>query len=201
LRLFSFGGYGLALAALALVVFGAYDSYPPHLTKPSPIEAARSKFTDGPSPLVLVMAALAEDRHPLAGHVLVSGVRREIEAEGQADGAGLVVHHLVGAPLLDDAVEPGALVAVHQRPGDLVEVQLQRQLQVHRVFVAVLLIVADLVLAWVVRLVGVVAALLLLLVTAVVIVFADERLVLRTQCSALFQEFVLKKGCERSLVS
>jgi len=25
LRLFSFGGYGLALAALALVVFGAYD--------------------------------------------------------------------------------------------------------------------------------------------------------------------------------
>jgi len=28
LRLFSFGGYGSALAALALVVFGAYDSYP-----------------------------------------------------------------------------------------------------------------------------------------------------------------------------
>jgi len=28
LRLFSFGGYGLALAALALVVFGADDSYP-----------------------------------------------------------------------------------------------------------------------------------------------------------------------------
>jgi len=28
LRLFSFGGYGLALAALALVVFGAYDSDP-----------------------------------------------------------------------------------------------------------------------------------------------------------------------------
>jgi len=28
LRLFSFGGYGLALAALALAVFGAYDSYP-----------------------------------------------------------------------------------------------------------------------------------------------------------------------------
>jgi len=28
LRLFSFGGYGLALAELALVVFGAYDSYP-----------------------------------------------------------------------------------------------------------------------------------------------------------------------------
>jgi len=26
-RLFSFGGYGLALAALPLVVFGAYDSY------------------------------------------------------------------------------------------------------------------------------------------------------------------------------
>jgi len=30
LRLFSFGGYALALAALALVVYGAYDSYPPH---------------------------------------------------------------------------------------------------------------------------------------------------------------------------
>jgi len=28
LRLFSFGGYGLALAALAIVVFGAYDRYP-----------------------------------------------------------------------------------------------------------------------------------------------------------------------------
>jgi len=28
LRLFSFGGYGSALAALALVVSGAYDSYP-----------------------------------------------------------------------------------------------------------------------------------------------------------------------------
>jgi len=28
LRIFSFGGYGLALAALALMVFGAYDSYP-----------------------------------------------------------------------------------------------------------------------------------------------------------------------------
>jgi len=28
LQLFSFGGYGLALAALALLVFGAYDSYP-----------------------------------------------------------------------------------------------------------------------------------------------------------------------------
>jgi len=36
LRVFSFGGYGLALAALALVVFGAYDSYPssyPNLQK------------------------------------------------------------------------------------------------------------------------------------------------------------------------
>jgi len=31
LRLFSFGGYALALAALALVVFGAYDSYPDFL--------------------------------------------------------------------------------------------------------------------------------------------------------------------------
>jgi len=28
----AFGGYGLALAALALVVFGAYVSYPPLLT-------------------------------------------------------------------------------------------------------------------------------------------------------------------------
>jgi len=33
LRLFSFGGYGLALAALALVVFGTYDSYPLLLQK------------------------------------------------------------------------------------------------------------------------------------------------------------------------
>jgi len=28
LLFFSFGGYGLALAALLLLVFGAYDSYP-----------------------------------------------------------------------------------------------------------------------------------------------------------------------------
>jgi len=33
LRLFSFGGYGLALAALALVVFDAYDSYPSLVTR------------------------------------------------------------------------------------------------------------------------------------------------------------------------
>jgi len=35
LRLFSFGGYGLALVALALVLFGAYDSYPETSTKNS----------------------------------------------------------------------------------------------------------------------------------------------------------------------
>ena len=40
LRLISFGGYGLALAALALVVFGAYDSYPKSLT-------LRSTFRSG----------------------------------------------------------------------------------------------------------------------------------------------------------
>jgi len=33
LRLFSFGGYGLALAALALVVFGANAPPPPSQTK------------------------------------------------------------------------------------------------------------------------------------------------------------------------
>jgi len=32
LRLFSFGGDGLALVALALVLFGAYDSYPVRTT-------------------------------------------------------------------------------------------------------------------------------------------------------------------------
>jgi len=32
LRLFSFGDYGLALAALALAVFGAYDTYPTGIT-------------------------------------------------------------------------------------------------------------------------------------------------------------------------
>jgi len=35
LRLFSFGGYGLALAALALVLFSAYDSYPTKTKAPS----------------------------------------------------------------------------------------------------------------------------------------------------------------------
>jgi len=33
LRLFSFGGYGLALAALALVVFGAIECSPAELPK------------------------------------------------------------------------------------------------------------------------------------------------------------------------
>jgi len=33
LRLFSFGGYGSALAAMALVVVGAYDSYPKNLSE------------------------------------------------------------------------------------------------------------------------------------------------------------------------
>jgi len=32
LRLFSFGGYGLALAALALAVFGAIECSPKHKT-------------------------------------------------------------------------------------------------------------------------------------------------------------------------
>jgi len=41
LRLFSFGGYGLALATLALVVFGAYDSYPFNIEKAYPIGAER----------------------------------------------------------------------------------------------------------------------------------------------------------------
>jgi len=33
LQLLSFGGNGLALAALALVVFGAYDCYPIDITE------------------------------------------------------------------------------------------------------------------------------------------------------------------------
>jgi len=45
LRLFSFGGYGLALAALALVVFGAYDSYPESVAHSltDPLSDAHSK--------------------------------------------------------------------------------------------------------------------------------------------------------------
>jgi len=34
LRLFSFGGYGLALAALALMVFGAIECLPKYLESP-----------------------------------------------------------------------------------------------------------------------------------------------------------------------
>jgi len=41
LRLFSFGGYGLALAALALVVFGAYGSYPTNQFKRKKIQDAK----------------------------------------------------------------------------------------------------------------------------------------------------------------
>jgi len=45
LRLFSFGGYGLALAPLALVVFGAYDSYPAKLAESYRISEAISLFS------------------------------------------------------------------------------------------------------------------------------------------------------------
>ena len=53
MRLFSFGGYGSALAALALVVFGAYDSYPsadrhsdkrPHRCETDPDGLMKSSF-------------------------------------------------------------------------------------------------------------------------------------------------------------
>jgi len=44
LRLFSFGGYGLAFAALALVVFGAYDSYPVRLSLALTQEVEVSSF-------------------------------------------------------------------------------------------------------------------------------------------------------------
>jgi len=47
LRLFSFGGYGLALAVLALVVFGPYDSYKKikkkHFNNRLMVTASRSK--------------------------------------------------------------------------------------------------------------------------------------------------------------
>jgi len=44
LRLFSFGGYGLPLAALALVVFGAYDSYPQEPSFSKMIRILNNKF-------------------------------------------------------------------------------------------------------------------------------------------------------------
>jgi len=44
LRLSSFGGYGLALAALALVVFAAYDSYPALLLALGQFSANKSDF-------------------------------------------------------------------------------------------------------------------------------------------------------------
>jgi len=43
LQLFSFGRYGLALAALALVVFGAYDSYPSIAAEKRDNEESNSK--------------------------------------------------------------------------------------------------------------------------------------------------------------
>jgi len=43
LRLFSFGGYGLALAALALVVFGAYD-YPKEAREKKQVELIKKSI-------------------------------------------------------------------------------------------------------------------------------------------------------------
>jgi len=47
LRLFSFGGYGLALAALAPVVFGAYDSNPFLATWPLSVRAFAQILQNG----------------------------------------------------------------------------------------------------------------------------------------------------------
>jgi len=45
LRVSSFGGYGLALAELALVVFGAYDGYP--LVRPQKVACLEAPKREG----------------------------------------------------------------------------------------------------------------------------------------------------------
>jgi len=79
LRLFSFGGYGLALAALALVVFSAYDSYP-HIELNVNDRHARSRLLLGGSNChggVLIVIQLVASR---AG-------RQQSQAKAQAGGA------------------------------------------------------------------------------------------------------------------
>jgi len=53
LRLFSFCGFGLALAALALVGFGAYDHYPEYPEKHSVTLVKNEDFLRGCRPLLL----------------------------------------------------------------------------------------------------------------------------------------------------
>jgi len=52
LRLFSFGGYGLALAALALVDFGAHDSYPRRAASDPVPSLPISRIIDGGDPIL-----------------------------------------------------------------------------------------------------------------------------------------------------
>jgi len=54
LRLFSFCGYGLALAALALVLFGAYDSYPLIYTQQATIAVVKVSLVTVTTVIVVV---------------------------------------------------------------------------------------------------------------------------------------------------
>lgn len=82
--------------------------------------------------LPLHVSALAEDRHPLPGQPLVPRIGGEVDPEGQRDSLRLVIDHLFGPLLLDDAVHSRLLVSLHDGPGQVVEVELQRQLDPDR---------------------------------------------------------------------
>jgi len=84
LRLFSFGGYGLALAALALVVFGAYDSYPYHRFKFLSVEIEVEKSRAA----IKIVTGLSASYMSSASIVLFAGYWGGRWVEGGRGGKG-----------------------------------------------------------------------------------------------------------------
>jgi len=81
LRLFSFGGYGLALAALALVVFGAYDSYPKRCTRQGRSDApylSKRQGCSGTRAKIAISACIVAAHCIPRGHPPESHVVREL---------------------------------------------------------------------------------------------------------------------------
>lgn len=78
------------------------------------------------------VAALAEDGHAFTADTFVSGIGGQVNSEGQPHGFRLMVDHLFGAFLFDDAVHPRFLVLFNQSAGQIVEVQLEGKFEVDR---------------------------------------------------------------------
>jgi len=86
LRLFSFGGYGLALAAMALVVFGAYDSYP---FEPFITSAGIQRRIRGSIALCLALSSRSAAKKPRFAHLsAASGCCRKVSDNRLGDDLG-----------------------------------------------------------------------------------------------------------------